>query len=88
MSNYDNKHHCNNCTGENEIVVVSMDGGYISECDTKCIKCGYANYWAYGYFQYRYNYNLENIIYKLTAIVAASVFVAATINFFTWLVVS
>ncbi len=53
MSKYQNKYSCNKCgEGQNEITEVkAIDGGYVSECETKCGKCGFVDYWAHGSFE-------------------------------------
>ena len=52
QTHYDEMTSCNSCgDGENELKVTSIDGGYISECETKCKSCGFADYWAYGFFE-------------------------------------
>lgn len=53
MNSYDELGSCNKCGGmNNEVVeVVAIDGGYVSECTTKCRDCGFEDYWAYGHFE-------------------------------------
>lgn len=51
-SKYQNKYSCNKCgEGQNQITkATATDGGYVSECETKCGKCGFIDYWAQGLF--------------------------------------
>ena len=51
MSNYHDKYKCQKCGGENEITKYWADGGYISECLTKCKSCSGQGYWLYGFFE-------------------------------------
>lgn len=48
---YHDKYSCNICQGENEILDFYLDGGYISECETKCTRCGHKDYWVTGFFE-------------------------------------
>ena len=51
-THYDEMTSCNLCgDGENELIVVSIDAGHVSECRTKCKSCGFEDYWAYGFFE-------------------------------------
>lgn len=45
------KDSCNKCAGKNTIHITDTINGHVSECETKCAKCGHADYWAYGYFE-------------------------------------
>lgn len=47
---YDNKEQCVECGGENHLGKIVTDGGYVSECECTCIKCGLQVYWSYGFF--------------------------------------
>ena len=51
MSEYDCMGSCNKCGGENKVDTVDTINGAICECKTKCKKCGFTDYWDYGYFE-------------------------------------
>lgn len=51
MSEYHCKESCNKCAGKNKIEIVDNTDSHINECKTRCIDCGHADYWAYGYFE-------------------------------------
>lgn len=51
MTEYHIVTSCNNCKGENELIAPSYEDGHLHETVTKCIECGFEDYWAYGYFQ-------------------------------------
>jgi hypothetical protein len=51
MSEYHKPESCNRCRGVNEVISVSSENGVMSEGKTKCSKCGFEDYWAYGYFE-------------------------------------
>lgn len=51
MTEYHVKESCNKCAGENELIKPSCEEGYAYETKTKCTKCGFDDYWAYGYFE-------------------------------------
>jgi hypothetical protein len=49
---YDDNSSCNSCgVGENDLKVISVDAGCVSECITTCKTCGFTDYWAYGFFE-------------------------------------
>jgi hypothetical protein len=48
---YDNKDKCPMCGSINNIINPEFDGSYLSECDTRCKKCGHEDSWAYGFYQ-------------------------------------
>lgn len=41
---------CNKCGSENDYTEKSFDGGFVSEAVTKCVDCGFEDYWSYGHF--------------------------------------
>ncbi len=42
---------CNKCGDTNDYKIKdTLDGHTIMEAETVCTKCGYKDYWAYGYF--------------------------------------
>ena len=48
---YEVKESCNCCGGRyNEIVVIDSEDLVIHECETKCIMCGFLDYWSHGQF--------------------------------------
>lgn len=47
---YHDKYKCIECGGDNDVTNESYDQSYISECSTKCKKCGYKTSWGYGFF--------------------------------------
>jgi len=49
---YDNKEKCQKCGSQNNITEKAIDGWQISECETECQKCGYSDYWSYGFYNY------------------------------------
>jgi hypothetical protein len=48
---YDNKYTCICCGDLNEIVITDHIDTIITECKTKCIKCGFEGYWVTGFFE-------------------------------------
>lgn len=42
---------CNKCGDVNSITVTDTLGGRLMECKTKCLKCGFEDYWAHGFFE-------------------------------------
>lgn len=49
---YDEKTSCNACgIGLNQIKVISIDAGCVSECATTCMTCGFTDFWCYGFFE-------------------------------------
>jgi len=48
---YDNYQICDKCGGQNNLTYPIYDGYCISEANTKCIKCGYEAFWAYGFYE-------------------------------------
>jgi len=48
---YHNPYSCNSCSEENEVCVIASDDvGILHEGETKCKKCEFKDYWAYGFF--------------------------------------
>ncbi len=43
---------CVKCGGYNRINVTDRIEHVVCECETECSKCGFQNFWAYGYFQF------------------------------------
>ena len=42
---------CNKCGDVNDVQVTDSMEGHLMECKTKCIKCGFEDYWAHGFFE-------------------------------------
>lgn len=51
MTDYHNPESCNKCKGDNDVIAISFEQGHLSEAKTKCTKCGYEDYWFYGFFE-------------------------------------
>ena len=51
MTEYHNIEKCRQCEGENDLVNPSCDEAGVYESETKCLVCGFMDYWAYGFFQ-------------------------------------
>ncbi len=49
--NFDCKYTCNRCSEVNDVTPESIEGYVICEAHTKCSKCGFEDYWAYGNFE-------------------------------------
>jgi hypothetical protein len=50
-TNYHNINVCKKCGGKNSKAPKAVDGGVISEAETKCLVCGHREYWADGFFE-------------------------------------
>lgn len=48
---YDNKYTCKKCSGGNTIIIKDQINSDICECETICSKCGFEDFWAYGFFE-------------------------------------
>jgi len=42
---------CNSCGDVNECKTTDSLDGRMMECETKCKKCGFVDYWAHGFFE-------------------------------------
>ena len=51
MTDYHNPESCNKCKGDNILIDEIYDVGSLCEAKTKCSKCGFEDYWAYGFFE-------------------------------------
>ncbi len=51
MATYDVKESCNKCGGKNEVKPNDTEDGFVNEAFTKCIDCGFEDYWAHGFFE-------------------------------------
>lgn len=54
MSNkteYNNPSSCNKCRGENDIYSEVYEQGLMYECMTKCLECGFEDYWSHGFYE-------------------------------------
>lgn len=47
---YDCPYSCNKCGGENTVKSDPFSPYGSGETETKCNKCGFADYWCYGFF--------------------------------------
>lgn len=51
MNEYHRVESCNKCRGFNKLSRESYDSGHLHEASTKCVDCGFEDYWAFGYFE-------------------------------------
>lgn len=42
---------CNKCKGENKLLEQVWDNNTLHAAATTCLKCGFEDYWAHGWFQ-------------------------------------
>lgn len=42
---------CNKCGDVNDYAVTDSLDGRMMECETKCMKCGFTDYWTHGFFE-------------------------------------
>jgi hypothetical protein len=47
---YHDRNTCNNCGARNQILRTYGEDGVIDECDTKCTRCGFHDFWGHGFF--------------------------------------
>ncbi|QOC54767.1 hypothetical protein [Aeromonas phage T7-Ah] len=47
---YDCPHSCNRCGGENIVKSDPFPPYGSGETETKCCKCGFEDYWSFGFF--------------------------------------
>ena len=50
-TNYHNINVCKKCGGKNSKAPRAVDGGVITEAETKCLVCGFVDYWANGWLE-------------------------------------
>ena len=42
---------CNRCSQTNDVELIDTINGHACEAKTKCLTCGFKDYWAYGFFE-------------------------------------
>lgn len=63
---YNNKFKCSKCKNlANKIKVMDCLNFTICECKTKCLNCGFEDYWAYGFFESGLNNKLPFLFDEL-----------------------